>query len=316
VSGVPGSAAGAGAGDKNKAQKCKRCLATVKDIARGEQCPGCSALYCWRCEKKFFQSCPNGPSCVHPLRRCQDCAFGDTMLNVWDNAVNIIPNADDFKTKGVDIVDSLMKHSVVTIDASPIRRCGKKGCPTSELKECMRCLNHPDRTNLLKCSGCGKVRCRSCHEASTGSCYSSIVRLIETFSKMPREIPLDPIETTKLAEEILPSLQDGMVMCTTCNERYKCFACIGFKKIRGMMFHRFTTGGEVPDFECDSCYYAAKPCTNPDCPNEVGVPTKRCGDCRRARYCSKECQKAAYPDHVRTCRNIQEKRATRASNKN
>ena len=64
---------------------------------------------------------------------------------------------------------------------------------------------------------------------------------------------------------------------------------------------------------CPSCteekYWSTKPCTNPTCPNEVGVPTKRCGGCHLDRYCSVECQAAAYPDHVARCLKIQAKRA-------
>eukprot|EP00562_Extubocellulus_spinifer_P007670 CAMPEP_0178502746 /NCGR_PEP_ID=MMETSP0696-20121128/17669_1 /TAXON_ID=265572 /ORGANISM="Extubocellulus spinifer, Strain CCMP396" /LENGTH=262 /DNA_ID=CAMNT_0020131825 /DNA_START=118 /DNA_END=906 /DNA_ORIENTATION=- len=55
---------------------------------------------------------------------------------------------------------------------------------------------------------------------------------------------------------------------------------------------------------CMPCYWSSKPCTNPDCPNEAGVPTKRCGGCRRSRYCSKECQIAMWPEHKKTCMGV------------
>ena len=55
---------------------------------------------------------------------------------------------------------------------------------------------------------------------------------------------------------------------------------------------------------CMPCYWSSKPCTNPDCPNDVGVPTKRCGGCRRSRYCSKECQIAMWPEHKETCMGV------------
>ena len=49
-------------------------------------------------------------------------------------------------------------------------------------------------------------------------------------------------------------------------------------------------------------YLSVKICTNYTCPNEVGkVKTFRCGDCRKSRYCSVECQAAAYPDHKQIC---------------
>jgi hypothetical protein len=66
-------------------------------------------------------------------------------------------------------------------------------------------------------------------------------------------------------------------------------------------------------YQCSRCYWSAKPCTNPTCPNEVGVPTKRCGGCHIDRYCSVDCQLAAYPAHVNRCHKIQEKRAAFAA---
>ena len=66
-------------------------------------------------------------------------------------------------------------------------------------------------------------------------------------------------------------------------------------------------------YRCSRCYWSTKPCTNPSCPNEVGVPTKRCGGCHIDRYCSIKCQLAAYPTHVKRCQKIQEKRAAVAA---
>ena len=51
-------------------------------------------------------------------------------------------------------------------------------------------------------------------------------------------------------------------------------------------------------------YLSTKICTSYTCPNEEGkVKTFRCGDCRKSRYCSVECQAAAYryPDHKEIC---------------
>lgn len=59
---------------------------------------------------------------------------------------------------------------------------------------------------------------------------------------------------------------------------------------------------------CAFCHWSSKPCTNPSCPNEIGVPTKRCGGCRIDRYCSVECQAEAHPHHEARCKKIQEKR--------
>ena len=50
-------------------------------------------------------------------------------------------------------------------------------------------------------------------------------------------------------------------------------------------------------------YLSTKICTSYTCPNEEGkVKTFRCGDCRNSRYCSVECQAAAYPDHKDICK--------------
>ena len=63
----------------NKRQNCARCFGTVK-ADKGSACPGCSQLYCWRCEKKAFAVCPNGSECVHPIRICKLCADGNTVI--------------------------------------------------------------------------------------------------------------------------------------------------------------------------------------------------------------------------------------------
>mmetsp|Transcript_22219 Transcript_22219/g.46010 ORF Transcript_22219/g.46010 Transcript_22219/m.46010 type:complete len:103 (+) Transcript_22219:374-682(+) len=44
-----------------------------------------------------------------------------------------------------------------------------------------------------------------------------------------------------------------------------------------------------------------KPCSNPHCPRPTNVVTHRCGACRCARYCSKECQLAMWPEHKNEC---------------
>ena len=57
-----------------KKRKCFRCFGNIKDLAKARACPGCSDLFCWRCEKKAFKECPNGDHCVYPIRRCGNCA--------------------------------------------------------------------------------------------------------------------------------------------------------------------------------------------------------------------------------------------------
>ena len=63
----------------SKKQRCVECCALLKDLAKAHACPGCSALHCWRCEKKNFDSCQNGDSCVRPIAKCAKCMTGLTM---------------------------------------------------------------------------------------------------------------------------------------------------------------------------------------------------------------------------------------------
>lgn len=54
-----------------KKLKCVRCYGNIKDLEKAHQCPGCSNLHCWRCERKCFEECPSGSDCMQPLRRRQ-----------------------------------------------------------------------------------------------------------------------------------------------------------------------------------------------------------------------------------------------------
>lgn len=91
VAAVTGAANGGAVGIKKL--KCVRCLALLKDLTKAHACPGCSLLYCWRCEKKAFGECPNGEACAHPIRRCFNCATGVTVVSAleeagrWDDTV-------------------------------------------------------------------------------------------------------------------------------------------------------------------------------------------------------------------------------------
>ena len=67
----------------SKSQKCVLCLRTVRP-GKGSACPGCSLLYCWRCEKNEFDDCPNGTGCARPIRRCISCIGSSTMVKVLE----------------------------------------------------------------------------------------------------------------------------------------------------------------------------------------------------------------------------------------
>ena len=40
------------------------------------------------------------------------------------------------------------------------------------------------------------------------------------------------------------------------------------------------------------------------CKNVVESPLRKCGDCKRARYCSRECQMEDWGEHQRACQTI------------
>jgi len=103
--------------------------------------------------------------------------------------------------------------------------------------------------------------------------------------------------------------------CKHCN-LYVCYQCLDDRSARivaeaqlAVVFADSTKLDEMSPFICTPCYWSSKPCTNPNCPNELGIPTKRCGGCHLDRYCSVECQAAMYPEHVDRCQRIQARRA-------
>ena len=65
----------------NAKQRCIECWALLKE-GKGTSCPGCSLIFCWRCEKKYFEECPNGDECVHKVRRCFKCAGANNALSL------------------------------------------------------------------------------------------------------------------------------------------------------------------------------------------------------------------------------------------
>jgi len=91
----------------------------------------------------------------------------------------------------------------------------------------------------------------------------------------------------------------------------KCFRCYCSDCTKPSFWHTCTgTTGVL----CSPCYWLEKPCTNPSCPNTAGmVETQRCGDCRTARYCSKECQRAMRSTHKQECIEMKKKRERRAA---
>mmetsp|Transcript_3881 Transcript_3881/g.7611 ORF Transcript_3881/g.7611 Transcript_3881/m.7611 type:complete len:369 (+) Transcript_3881:248-1354(+) len=285
----------AGMTSSSAIQKCANCLSSIKDVpSKGRQCPGCSVLYCWRCERKYFAACANGSDCISPLRRCQGCACGGTFRNVLREKCT----AEEREDGTFLVTDSssleyfaefVRTDDKLTVHADPFVWCGASGC---HAHECMLCLSDPVPRTLVACSRCKKTRCRDCAFA---------------FRDLPSVRPvLSEAIVEGSWERLWRTAPDGFWKCAVCGDDC-CADCIGSSGLKGSAGFILDDDGNAR-YKCSRCYFAAKPCTNPTCPHEVGVPTKRCGDCRRARYCSKECQRAAYPAHQRECKAEAERR--------
>lgn len=318
-----------------KKQRCVGCSALLKDIGKVKQCPGCSDLYCSRCEKKEFLQCPNADACPFPLPRCPKCVCGITMTAELVCA-GALPadtpcgcwRGDDVKLTTALLQDNTQQafESIISqrldlgMNAFPLIRCGSKECNVGF--GCVYCLDFtPDA--LKCCSRCDKRRCEDCSDSflslslrermglmiqMTGSCFLNahgrkLLRMGEWLGK-------NLCRTNSIA------------LCSLCC-RSICFDCLGQQEKRRLitemkieisdekMVEISKTGMDVLDvidgeinFLCDPCYWSTKPCTNASCPNEVGVPTRRCGRCRISRYCSVECQAAAYTGHVDRCKEV------------
>ena len=161
-----------------KPKKCVRCLASLKDTSKAHQCPGCLELYCWRCERKNFEQCPNGENCVHPISRCFNCANARTLESLLKSGRIEIPEllpGEKLMTKGANGATlfnaSFFRHfeefvnrkdNNLTFDALPLRNCLGQGC---QIMECYRCLVAPENISLQRCSICEKSRCHDCCES-------------------------------------------------------------------------------------------------------------------------------------------------------
>ena len=114
-------------------------------------------------------------------------------------------------------------------------------------------------------------------------------------------------ELMKMTKKMMGDFTVSCVACSTDT----CVSCMDDRSLTALVVSQVRLlcfGEDVSRFRCSRCYWSTKPCTNPSCPNEVGVPTKRCGDCHIDRYCSVECQAAAYLDHIGRCKKIVAKR--------
>ena len=313
-----GKAAAVGTNASSK-QRCAYCCALLKELAKSQQCPGCSQLFCWRCEKKYFKSCPNGVNCVRQVRRCYFCWHGDTFTKNCDGG-EIISEVDGelsyMTTEAFKIFrDNVNKNEALAIDAFPFPYCVEEGCKQTE---CHMCFSGPAVSRLIGCRVCHKSRCHSCNQANLEEEFRVPAVYTDTINSVlsSRRDKLSQEELNAVGNALRAEWSDLYIICS-CGVA-QCYACLDDRAMdlisRDMMRVKevsepIPSWSEESAYKCGNCYWSSKPCTNPNCPNEAGIPTKRCGGCHLDRYCSIECQAEAYPEHMERCHKIQAKRA-------
>ena len=312
----------AAVGTSSSKSRCAGCCALLKDLVKSHQCPGCSQLFCWRCEKKCIEECPNGANCVRRVRRCLYCWNAATFTNNCGGGLLVQKGNSQERAEHLYITtetfklfrDNVNKNDALTIDAFPFLYCVEEGCKQTE---CHMCFSGPAVSRLIGCSVCYKSRCQSCNTANLREfqvptvCNNILNEAMDASRKQ-----LTPDEVRLLGSALRDEWPDLYFICS-CGEA-QCYACLDDRAVENyyrcmLMSDEFVnippTWSEESDYKCGRCYWSSKPCTNPNCPNEVGIPTKRCGGCHLDRYCSVECQAAAYPEHMERCHKIQAKRA-------
>lgn len=262
-----------------KLPRCKMCSSFVR--ANGVKCPGCAAIFCSRCEVKVGGCCPAGDNCIRPTWRCFDCIRGETVQK------KLTDMARDGKLTNEEIGEiNEGKNSAVSNEHYKI---------TIPMRHFDRiCGDNPELLPLIICTadGCHTSLCRFCRDRDEEKARK--------FGKFPRILQCKKCSTTRCLTCISSQGDATIVRCMNCTDQY-CLDCADPDWIPRRV------GNETI---CQPCmYWSAKPCTNPDCPNEIGtVPTKRCGDCRCARYCSKKCQVAMRSTHKDECAKMMKKR--------
>ena len=138
-----------------KKQNCVRCFGTVR-ADKGSVCPECSLVYCWRCEKKAFEGCPSS-DCVHPIRRCQLCARGDTAIRALAKKEVGPGDLTKLSPLWARFQQYIEEDDTLSLDAN----CFPK-CSDCAVTECFRCLLDSVPRRLLSCGSCGACRCNDC----------------------------------------------------------------------------------------------------------------------------------------------------------
>ena len=100
-------------------------MCNLKDLAKAHACPGCTQLFCWRCERKMFKECPNGEECAGQARRCVACCNGvslDLFLKVHERKIEEAVPPD----LRISLVERHIADGRVGIGAelTPFQKCG------------------------------------------------------------------------------------------------------------------------------------------------------------------------------------------------
>ena len=157
------------------------------------------------------------------------------------------------------------------------------------------------------------TRCDSCSVNTTTDGWEEEFMEIVAKGFMPGAADDDRVLRATL-KKIAPGV------CAPCSSCWAvcCYSCLDGQSAKNLAqeFLLYRNGEQSCNYRCGKCYWSAKPCTNPKCPNKADTPTKRCGGCHLDRYCSVECQAEMYPDHVAKCQKIQAKRVAKEEKRN
>ena len=223
----------------------------------------------------------------------------------------------------ISLVEQYTADGRVGIGAElvPFQKCGGVGCASQDT-ECYKCLMDATNSRLDRCTVCRRIRCRACKSEELKNVQ--LRRTPELISAMGSMERVSSQQITSIASDLRAQSPDAWACCIECGSCF-CYGCLDDKSAESLAvtivegIRLLDSGGDPYSlkelFKCSYCYWKSKPCTNPSCPNDIGVPTKRCGGCHLDRYCSVECQAAAYPDHVGKCALIQNRRAAAAEKK-
>mmetsp|Transcript_14123 Transcript_14123/g.31532 ORF Transcript_14123/g.31532 Transcript_14123/m.31532 type:complete len:304 (-) Transcript_14123:200-1111(-) len=261
---------------EGKKERCHGCSMYAKDTS--QVCPSCQHTFCLKCvndKRNGFHTCSmRGETCSTPAI-CFGCVRGETRRRLLDEN-------DERERRGelaVPVPGICRGYSFCTNALD--RKCAEGIVPRWYCLECSSMLvDETDVQSVLEfCAGCKRMLCFACRCANE-------------------------------MDEMRPCMGCRTFFCRGCNPVAACPSCkFGYcskycgSKVRDpcLACDKFICAYCDPKCStehdlCGSCY---KPCTNPGCTKVTD--TKRCGACRIARYCSKECQIAMWPEHKLEC---------------